>query len=339
MPDILIIDSTIRDGSHAIRHQLTAEQIDAYACAADAAGIPIVMVGHGNGLGASSLQVGESLLPDGDMLKTARRNLKKSKLGVYVIPGFATIHKDLEQAIANGVDVFCIGSHCTEADTTERHIRYVQSQGKKAYGNLMMTHMASSKILAEECKKLESYGASGVILMDSAGSYLPKDVAEKITALVKAVKIPVGFHAHNNLSLAVANSLAAVEAGAMILDACSRGFGAGAGNAQLEALVPVLEKMGFKTGIDFYKLLDASDIAEAQLIKELPRTNPVSIVSGLAGVFSGFVKHVERISAQYGVDPRDIFFELGKRNAVAGQEDLIIEVASQLADKKRHKKN
>lgn len=337
MPEVLIIDSTLRDGNHAIRHQLNKHQIAVYAAAADAAKVPIVMVGHGNGLGASSLQVGESLLSDTEMLKIARKNLVNSKLGVFVIPGFATINKDLSPAIDIGVDAVCVTSHCTETDTTQRHIGYVREKGKNVYGNLMMTHMVSKEVLIEECLKLESYGAEGVILMDSAGAYIPKDVTEKISGLVAALKIPVGFHAHNNLCMAVANSIAAVEAGATILDCCARGFGAGAGNAQLEVIIAVLEKMGYSTGIDLYKILDSSDIAERELIKVIPMTKPVSIVSGLAGVFSGFAKHVERVSMQYGVDPRDVFFELGRRKTVAGQEDLIIEVAMNLADKQRRK--
>jgi 4-hydroxy 2-oxovalerate aldolase len=336
MPQILIIDSTLRDGNHAIRHQLNSKQLTLYAAAADAAGMPIVMVGHGNGLGASSLQVGESLLSDSQMLRVARKKLVNSKLGVFSIPGFATINKDLSLAIDMGADVFCISSHCTEADTTQRHIGYVRERKKSAYANLMMTHMVSKEILIEECIKLQSYGAEGVILMDSAGAYLPRDIRERISALVDALKIPVGFHAHNNLSLAVANSIAAVEAGATILDCCSRGFGAGAGNAQLEVIVAVLEKMGYSTGVDLYKVLDLSEIAEKELLKKVSSgIKSISIVSGLAGVFSGFVKHVERISQQYGIDPRDVFFELGRRKAVAGQEDLIVEIVVQLADKQK----
>ena len=330
---VLIIDSTLRDGNHAVRHQLNEHQIAVYAKAADAARVPVVMVGHGNGLGASSLQVGEALLPDEVMIKTARENLKTSKLGVFSIPGFATIDKDLKKAVELGADVVSVTSHCTEADTTQRHMEYVRERGKEVYGNLMMTHMVGKEILVEECKKMESYGAQGIILMDSAGAYLPSDVTEKISALVSALKIPVGFHAHNNLSLAIANSIAAVEAGATVIDACARGFGAGAGNAQLEVIVAVLEKMGYETGIDLYSILDAAQVAEEEVVSISPSIKPVSIVSGLAGVFSGFVKHVERISVQYGVDPRDVFFELGRRKVVAGQEDMIVEVAISLAKK------
>jgi 4-hydroxy 2-oxovalerate aldolase len=173
--------------------------------------------------------------------------------------------------------------------------------------------------------------------MDSAGAYLPGDVTEKIGNLVKRLSIPVGFHAHNNLGMAIANSVAAAEVGATILDGTARGFGAGAGNAQLEVLVAVLERLGYSTGIDLYKMLDASEIAENELLKEIPRIKTISIVSGLAGVFSGFAKHVERIAKEYDVDPRDVFFELGRRKVVAGQEDMIIEVAVKLASEGRGK--
>ncbi len=204
---ILIHDPTLRDGSHAVRHQLTAEQIALYAAAADAANVPIVEVGHGNGLGASSLQVGIAKISDDQMLEAARRNLHAAKLGIFIIPGFATINKDLRKALDLGVDVVRVASHCTEADTTARHISYIRERGKEVYGNLMMTHMVSVETLVEESLKLESYGAEGVIIMDSAGAFLPSDVAPRISALVSALKIPVGFHGHNNLGMAVANSI------------------------------------------------------------------------------------------------------------------------------------
>ena len=335
MSSILISDSTLRDGSHAVSHQLNSHNISIYAAAAEAAGIPIVEIGHGNGLGASSLQLGESLISDMEMLKNARNQLVNSKLGIFVIPGFATINKDLSMAIDMGVDVVKVAAHCTEADITERHISYARQKGKEVYGVLMMSHMASKETLIEESHKMELYGAEGVILMDSAGAYLPNDVYEKVSALVSNLTIPIGFHAHNNLGMAIANSVAAVEAGATILDGTVRGFGAGAGNAQLEVLVAVLDKMGYRTGIDLYKILDAADIAEKEMIKVIPTIKSESIVSGLSGVFSGFLKPVNRIADKYGVDPRDVFFELGRRQVVAGQEDLIIEVAMKLAQKKK----
>lgn len=331
MKSVLISDPTLRDGNHAIGHQLSIEQIAEYCISADAAGIPIIEVGHGNGLGASSLQLGLSKAKDFEALKTARQHLKRSKLGVHVIPGFATIEKDLKPAIETGVDVIRIAAHCSEADITERHIKYVRSTGRTVYGVLMMSHMVTKEILNEEAIKMESYGAEGIIIMDSAGYYLPQDVTERIEMLVNSLAIPIGFHAHNNLGMAIANSVAAVDAGATFLDGCARGFGAGSGNAQLEVLVAVLERMNIKTNIDFYKLLDTADLAEKLLIKELPTIKSTSIVSGLAGVFSGFLKPVMRISKEFNVDPRDVFFELGRRKIVAGQEDRIIEVARDLA--------
>lgn len=331
MKKILISDPTLRDGNHAVKHQLTAQQIAAYAAAADAAGVPIVEVGHGNGLGASSLQVGLSLTDDSLMIKTARKNLKHSKLGIFLIPGFATINKDLKPALELKVDVVRVGCHCTEADTTQRHISFAREQGKEVYGVLMMCHMASTETLIDECRKMESYGAEGVILMDSAGASLPADVADKIKAIVDKLSIPIGFHAHNNLGMAVINSITAAQAGALILDGTARGFGAGAGNTQLEVLVAVLQKMGYDTGIDLYKMLDAADLLEKSILPVIPTIRSTSIVSGLAGVFSGFAKHVERVAGEYNVDPRDIFFELGRRRAVGGQEDMIIEIAANLA--------
>ncbi len=330
---IIISDPTLRDGNHAIRHELKKEQIAAYAKAADAAGIDIVEVGHGNGLGASSLQLGESACIDEVALKTARENLTKSKLGIHCIPGFATIEKDLKYAIEWGVDVVRVASHCTEADLTQRHIDFTRNKGKTAWGVLMMSHMVSPEKLLEEAQKMESYGAEAFVFMDSAGNYLPEDVKIRVATLVEGLSIPVGFHGHNNLGMAVANSVIALEAGATILDACARGFGAGAGNTQIEVLVAVLHRMGYETGIDLYKLLDAADLAEKELMKEVPTIKSVSVVSGLAGVFSGFMKPVTRISQEFKLDPRDIFFELGRRKIIAGQEDYIIEVATEMSKK------
>lgn len=331
---MLISDPTLRDGNHAIGHQMTKEHIAKYCHLAEAAGIPIIEVGHGNGLGASSLQLGESKTSDRIALETARENLKNSLLGIHVIPGFATIDKDLKNAIAIGVDVIRVASHCSEADLTERHIQFSRESDKTVHGVLMMSHMLSPSLLAEEASKMESYGAQAIIFMDSAGHYLPEEVSERVKALRAVLSIPVGFHAHNNLGMAIANSIAAVKAGATILDGCIRGFGAGAGNAQLEVLVAVLNRLGYQTGIDFYQLLDLADTAEKDLIPKIPTINSTSIVSGLAGVFSGFMKPVARIALEYNLDARDIFFELGKRKIIAGQEDIIIEVAMKLAAKK-----
>ena len=334
MPDIRISDPTLRDGNHAVAHQLSAVQIARYSEAAERAGIPIVEVGHGNGIGASSLQVGLAREDDETMLRAAREKLSRTMLGIHCIPGFATINRDLRVALDLGVDVVRVASHCTEADITQRHIGYVRERGKEAMGVLMMSHMAPVELLVEQAAKMEAYGAEAVILMDSAGAMLPADITARVATLTRQLRIPVGFHAHNNLGMAVANSIAAVQAGATILDGTARGFGAGAGNTQLEVMVAVLEKMGFATGIDLYGVLDLGDIAEKEIMPAVPTIKSISVVSGLAGVFSAFNKHVDRISRQYEVDPRDVFFELGRRKIVAGQEDMILEVAQHLAERK-----
>jgi 4-hydroxy 2-oxovalerate aldolase len=328
---IRISDPTLRDGNHAVGHQLSAENIASYCKAADAAGIAIVEVGHGNGLGASSLQLGEAKTSDHLALTTARANLNKSKLGIHVIPGFATIERDLKHALSIGVDAVRVASHCSEADICERHISFSRSEGAEVWGCLMMSHMISPTMLLEQARKMESYGAEGVVFMDSSGHFMPEDVRIRVDTLVNGLGIAVGFHGHNNLGLAIANSVSAADAGATLLDACARGFGAGAGNTQLEVLVAVLNRLNYITGIDLYKMLDAADLAEKLLMKEMPTIKSVSVVSGLAGVFSGFMKPVARISKEFNVDPRDVFFELGRRKIVAGQEDIILEVAKELA--------
>ena len=326
---IQLHDPSLRDGHHAVRHQLGPDQLHRYAEAANAAGIPVVEVGHGNGLGASSLQVGQARLSDDEMLSIVRNALTSSKLGVFMLPGWGTI-RDIERAISHQVDVVRIGTHCTEANLAERHLGFLRDKGVDAHGVLLMSHMASPERLAEECVRLVGYGANGVGILDSSGHYLPADVTERITAIRAAVDVPVMFHGHNNLGMAVANSVAAAEAGADILDACARGFAAGAGNTQLEVLVPVLERIGFRTGIDLYRLLEAADIAQRELMPAPPTIDSVAVVSGLAGVFSGFKNRVLDISAREDVDPRDVFFELGRLQAVAGQEDLIVDVALNL---------
>jgi 4-hydroxy 2-oxovalerate aldolase len=329
MAQILISDPTLRDGNHAVKHQLSAQQICRYAAAANAAGVPVVEVGHGNGLGASSLQVGEALLSDREMLRIAREQLTDVKLQAFGIPGFAKLH-DLDVALEEGADVFRVGTHCTEGDLTERHITYLREQGKPVHGVLMMCHMTTVEGLVEQARKMESYGASGAIVMDSAGALLIDDVRRRVAALVAGTGMAIGYHVHENVSLGVANSIAAVEEGVTILDGTARGFGAGAGNTQIEVLVAVLQRLGHETGIDLYKLLEAADLAERELVQTIPTTDSVTIVSGLAGVFSGYSRPVRRIAEEFGVDPRDVFFALGKREVIAGQEDVILEVAAEL---------
>lgn len=321
-----IYDPTLRDGHHAVRHTLGRDQLRGYAMAADKAGVPVVEIGHGNGLGASSLQVGRAALSDDEMLSVVREALTTSRMGVFILPGWGTVG-DLRGAITLGADIVRVGAHCTESDLTERHLGFLRQNDVEAHGVLLMSHMASPQRLARECARLVEFGATAVGIFDSSGHYLPGDVTERITAITGAVDVPVIFHGHNNLGMAVANSVAAVRAGARIIDGCARGFGAGAGNTQLEVLVPVLERSGYSTGIDLYGLLDAADFAERELMTRVPTIDSVGVVSGLSGVFSGFRTRVLDIARRERVDPRDVFFELGRRQAVAGQEDLIVDVA------------
>lgn len=328
---ILVTDPTLRDGSHACSHQISEEQLLKYASAADQTGVDYIEIGHGNGLGASSLQLGENLIEESRMLSLARSVIKKSKMSVHLMPGFATIEREIKQAMEIGVDLFRVGSHCTEADITMRHIGHLRNHGKEVWGILMMTHMASKEILLEEAQKMQSYGAQAIIIMDSAGAFLPNDVQSKIGHLVTNLLVPVGFHAHNNLGLSVANSLTAINVGATIVDATGCGFGAGAGNTPIELLAAAMHQLKIDSNLNLYKVLDAADIAKELFAKNLPFSNSVTIVSGLAGVFSGFAKPVQRIANEMKLDARDIFFELGKRKVVGGQEDLILEVANDLA--------
>lgn len=333
--DLLIFDATLRDGSHAIKHQLECSTVERYCRAISNTGLYSIIVGHGNGLGASSLQVGLSKYEDQELLLSARKSLNGPKLGVYMIPGFGTIEDNLIPAMEVGVELYKIGCHCTEADVTKQHIEFLRLHDKEVYGVLMMSHMASPARLLEEVKKMESYGAMGVILMDSAGAYLPTDVQEKIGTLVENTNIRIGFHAHNNLSMAVANTLAAIQVGATIVDGTLCGFGAGAGNCQLEVLISILQKQGLLSALNLYSLLDIADDIVRGEIGYVGGISSTSIVSGLSGVFSAFAVHVKNAASQYGVDSRDIYKELGKRGVVGGQEDLVVDVAMYLAQKNK----
>lgn len=330
MCKITITDSSLRDGNHAVKHTINPDQIKRYCQFADSAKIPIVEVGHGNGLGASSLLIGQSPYSDKEILSVAKENLKKSKLGIHIIPGIATIKKDIEPAIDLGVDVFRIATHCTEATLSKSHIEYLKNKDKTVFGVLMMSALADTETLVDNAKVMEEYGAEAVIIMDSTGTYLPKDVYERIDSLKNNLKIDIGFHAHDNLGLATANSLTAANYGAKYIDACIRGFGAGAGNAHLEMLIPVLEKSGYEVGIDFQKIIIEADKVMDYLVPSAPISTPVNILTGLNRLFSGFEKPIIKASKLFGIEYSSLIFELGNRKLVAGQEDLILEVAQKL---------
>lgn len=328
-----IVDTTLRDGSHAVAHQFTKEQIAAIAAGLDAAGIEYIEVSHGDGLAGSSYNYGWAALSDEEMLKAASEVIKKAKLTVLLLPGIGT-QEDLKLAIDCGAKAVRVATHVTEADTGEQHIGLAKKMGLEAFGFLMMAHMVPPEKVVEQALLFESYGADCIYIGDSAGAMLPEDVKARVGAVVEKVRVPVGFHAHNNLTLATANCLAALEAGATFLDGACRGLGAGAGNAQTEALVGVLQKAGYETGVDFYKIMDvAEDIVEPIMPRpQVVRNAP--LMQGYAGVYSSFLLHTYRAAEKFGLDPRDILVELGRRRMVGGQEDMIIDVAYQLAQKK-----
>jgi 4-hydroxy 2-oxovalerate aldolase len=334
MKEITISDHTLRDGNHAISHKISIKQIEKYCKFAESANIPVIEVGHGNGLGASSLLIGRSVITDEEAIKTARSNLKNTKLCVHSIPGLSTIKNNISPALDLGVDIFRIAAHCTEATITKTHIEYVRSKNKTVYGVLMMSALADTKTLVSEAKKMESYGAGAIIIMDSTGTYIPREVEERIKSLTGELSVPVGFHGHNNLNLAIINSIVSVQNGATIIDACIRGFGAGSGNTQLEIIVPVLYKYGYTTSIDFNKLIVEADNVLEYLVKNVPVTAPINILTGLNKLFSGFEKPIIKASKLNGIEYSSLIFELGNRKLVAGQEDLIFQVAESIKIKK-----
>lgn len=332
MRKVIITDSSLRDGNHSVKHTISLDSIARYCQFADKAGVPIVEVGHGNGLAASSLLVGKSVNTDEEMLITARKNLKNSKLGIHMIPGLATL-EHTKKAIDLGVDVVRVATHCTEATLSKSHIEGLSKANIEVFGVLMMSALITPKELLEQALIMEGYGARAIIIMDSTGTYLPFDVQQRISLLKSNLKIPVGFHAHNNLGCAVANSLIAVEYGADYIDGCIRGFGAGAGNAPLELLIPVLEQSGFEVGINFQETIKEADNVMNYLVPSAPITTPINVLTGLKKLFSGFEKPIVNASKIYGIEYSSLIFELGNRKLVAGQEDLILEVAQKLKNK------
>jgi 4-hydroxy 2-oxovalerate aldolase len=324
-----IYDVTLRDGNHALRHTLESKFVEEYCKLAEQSDAWAIEVGHGNGLGASSYLVGQSVEKDENLLIAARNNLKNKKLAVHAIPGFATIDRDIKPAIEIGVDVFRIATHVTEASVAESHIEYLASRNKIVHGVLMMSHMIDIKGLLEQAKLFKSYGASAIIFMDSAGYFLPKDVSERVKVTQAELGISVGFHAHNNLGMATANSLSALTAGATIIDGASMGLGAGAGNAQLESIVAVRAKTDDSFG-DVRNFAPQSRLVESNFHNFLPRTTMSSIDSGLAGVFSGYAPQVKQIATEMGIEIHELWQAMAERKLVPGQESMIREIAQDL---------
>jgi 4-hydroxy 2-oxovalerate aldolase len=326
---ILLSDSTLRDGSHAIQHSLTPNDVSAYCSRIDKLGFDWIEVGHGNGLGASSYHIGRSAYSDRALLEAARSSLSSSKLSVHVMPGIASIKRDIFPAINAGVDVFRVASHCSEADTTLRYIEIIKNENKSAIGVLMMAHMLTPKELIVQAKQMENAGADGIMIMDSAGTLDMSEIEKIFSTLTSEISIPLGVHAHNNLGLAIANSIVAIKAGAQMVDACAAGFGAGAGNAAMEVLLPHLNRIQITT-YDSYEYFNVVDDSLNSFIKSPQVLTPLSIATGLAGLFSGYLKPIIREAESYGLNVYDIVKELESYKLVAGQEDIIIEVAEKL---------
>jgi 4-hydroxy 2-oxovalerate aldolase len=329
MEKILIADITLRDGNNVFSNIINRNIISKYLTAADHAKIDVLEIGHGSGLGGSSLLFGESGMNEERMFATANSSATYAQISAYVIPGITTIKIHMKNAIENGVKTFRIGTNCTYAAFARHHIEYAANNNCKVWGELQMCHIANVKMLIEEGAKLVSYGAKAIILSDSGGTMEPEEVINKITALREHLPVPIGFHGINNLGLAVINSIAAMKAGASIIYTAAKGIGGGAGNAPLEVVFAILRRMGHgdKVTADFLSVLKLSALANELFNDYLPYSSPETIVSGIKGLHAQLGYSVKRIAENLQVDALDILSELGRRKSFACFEDTMLEVA------------
>lgn len=326
MNKVRIIDTTLRDGSHAVGHQYTPKQVSEICAGLESAGVYAAEVGHGAGLGGSVIQYGLGKHSDKELLIAAREELKNTKLATLLIPGLST-REDLKNAVKYAdIDIVRVAAHCTEMDVCAQHIGLAKEMGLETIAFFMMSHMIDADYLAQEAKKAESYGADVIYFADSSGHMTPTDVRQRMTALKEVVSVPIGIHTHNNLGLGIGNAVAAIEMGAEYADSTIEGLGAGCGNANTQALAAVLDLMGVESGVDFYKLVDAAENTVRPLIKRPLEITNESIMLGHTGVYSSFYLHVMEAAKKYGIAPKEIFDELGRRKVVGGQEDQIIDI-------------
>lgn len=329
---VVLHDMCLRDGMHAKQHQISLDEMKAIAKGLDEAGMPLIEVTHGDGLGGASVNYGFPAHSDEEYLKAVVGVVKNAKISALLLPGIGTVDH-LKMAADLGVTTIRVATHCTEADVSEQHIGMAAQMGLDTVGFLMMTHMVEAEQIVEQAKLMESYGANCIYCTDSAGYLLPDQVKERIALLRRELKpqTELGFHAHHNLSLGVTNSLVAVEAGANRIDGSVAGLGAGAGNTPLEVLVAVMDRMGVDHGIDLYKIMDVAEDLVTPIMDSPIRIDRDSLTLGYAGVYSSFLLFAKRAAAKYGVSSRDILVELGRRRTVGGQEDMIEDLALDMA--------